>query len=120
MDYERYCEAIRKRVCQHCVDLGEEGRCTLTGDQKCGVELYLEKIIYVVHSTQSSYLSDYVNALRKHICAFCKNQNPDGTCKLRSEVDCGLDRYFALVVEAIEEVDENRLNYKPHISWGKK
>jgi hypothetical protein len=105
MDYERYRRAIRKRVCEHCIDLAEDGRCTLTGDSQCGVELYLEKIVDVIHSVHSPNLQDYVDALRKQVCAFCKNQNPDGTCRLRSEVDCGLDRYFALVVEAIEEAD---------------
>ena len=35
----------------------------------------------------------------------CKNQSPDGTCKLRNAADCGLDRYFELIIEAIEEVD---------------
>ena len=107
MDYERYRYAIRKKVCERCIDLGEDGRCTLTGDQQCGVELYLDKIIEVVHSIQSPHLQDYVKVLRERVCTSCKNQNPDGTCKLRSKADCGLDRYFALVVLAIEEVDED-------------
>lgn len=105
MDYESYRQAIRKKVCDHCIDLAEGGKCTLTGDRQCGVELYLEKIVDVVHSIKSPHLGDYVQALRNQVCAFCKNQNPDGTCRLRGETDCGLDRYFALVVEAIEEVD---------------
>ncbi|MBI1978181.1 MAG: hypothetical protein HYS55_05460 [Candidatus Omnitrophica bacterium] len=105
MDYEPYRRAISKKVCGHCIDLAEDGRCTLTGEERCGVELYLEKIVDVVHSIKSTNLADYVQALRKQVCSSCKNQNPDGTCRLRGEADCGLDRYFALVVEAIEEVD---------------
>ena len=107
MDYERYREAIRRKVCEHCIDLDEKGRCTLTGDERCGVELHLEKIVDVVHSVRSTNLGDYVRVLRERVCASCKNQNPDGTCRLRGEADCGLDRYFALVVEAIEEADLN-------------
>ncbi|MBI3999752.1 MAG: hypothetical protein HY351_03975 [Candidatus Omnitrophica bacterium] len=103
---EVYRNAIRKKVCEHCIDLSEAGHCTLTGDRQCGVELYLGKIIEVVHSIQSPHLQDYVKVLRERVCTSCKNQNPDGTCRLRSEADCGLDRYFALVVETIEEVDK--------------
>ena len=106
MDYERYRQAIAKKVCQHCIDLAEEGWCALSGDRRCGVELYLEKIVDVIHSVTSPNLQDYVNALREQVCHFCENQNPDGTCRLRSEADCGLDRYFALVAEAVEEADE--------------
>ena len=107
MDYGRYHRAIRKKVCEQCIDLTENGRCTLTGDDRCGVELYLEKMVDAVHSVYSLNLQDYVKALRERVCAFCKNQNPDGTCQLRSEADCGLDRYFAMIVEAVEEVDKS-------------
>lgn len=107
MDDERYRRAIRKRVCAHCIDLGEDGRCTLSGDRQCGVELYLDKIVDVVHAVHSQNLQDYVRVLRERVCADCKNQNPNGTCRLRAEADCGLNRYFALVVEAIEEADSD-------------
>lgn len=103
IDCERYRQAIDEKVCRHCIDLGEDGRCTLTGDQQCGVQIHLEKIVEAVHAVQSRNLEDYVKVLREKVCASCKNQNPDGTCRLRSEADCGLDRYFALIVEAIEE-----------------
>ena len=105
-DLERYRKAIRAKVCNRCIDQGEDGCCSLSGDQRCGVELYLEKIVDVVHSVRSKKLKDYVEQLRKHVCSDCKNQNPDGTCQLRSEADCGLDGYFAVVVEAIEEEDQ--------------
>jgi hypothetical protein len=105
LNNESYRQAVRWKVCAHCIDLGEDGRCTLTGDRQCGVELYLDKIVEVVHSIESTRIQDYVNALRERVCAQCKNQNPDGTCRVRRDLDCGLDRYFALVVEAIEEAD---------------
>jgi hypothetical protein len=105
MELERYQEAIRKKVCAHCVDLGEDGKCTLTRDQKCGVELYLDQIVPVVQSVRSDKLEDYVTVLRERVCSQCKNQNKDGKCQLRSNADCGLDRFFELIVEAIEEVD---------------
>src|SRR3989338_1788285 len=106
MNEEPYRRAIQKKVCEHCIDLAENGHCVLTGERQCGVELYLDKIVSIVHSVKSQNLQDYVRVLREQVCASCKNQNPDGSCRLRGEADCGLDRYFALVVEAIEEVDQ--------------
>ncbi len=108
MNLEKYRRAIHNKVCLHCITLGENGRCTLTGVDRCGVELYLEEIVQVVHSIHSPRISDYVEVLRKNICSKCQNQSPDGTCSLRNEAECGLDRYFALVVEAIEEVDQKK------------
>lgn len=105
IDCERYRQAIYEKVCRHCIDLGEDGRCTLTEDRQCGAQIHLEKIVEAVHAVHSRNLEDYVKVLREKVCASCKNQNPDGTCRLRSEADCGLDRYFALIVEAIEETD---------------
>jgi hypothetical protein len=43
--------------------------------------------------------------LRKNVCSECRHQSSDGTCSLRRSLDCGLDRYFPLVIEAIEEVN---------------
>ena len=107
LDRERYREAILRKVCEHCVDLGENGHCTLKGDRQCGVEIYLDKILDVVHSVHSDKLENYVEELRKHVCSECKNQLPDGNCQLRAAGNCGLDRFFEIVVEAIEEVDNS-------------
>ena len=90
----RYKEAILKRVCEHCVDLGADGHCTLKGENACGVELCLDKIIDVVHSVHSNKLQDYVDELRKHVCFECKNQMPDGNCSMRAAANCGIDRFF--------------------------
>ena len=105
MDIERYREAVRKKVCQKCLDLDEHGYCSLTDERECGVLLHLEMIVDVVHTAHSDKLEDYIRLLRERVCSNCKNQSPDGTCRLRSQTDCGLDRFFELIVEAIEEVD---------------
>ena len=101
-----YKDAIRKKVCVHCIDFGADGQCKLSSDRQCGVEIYLDKIIGTIRSVKSNLLQDYIEALRKNVCSECKNQNPNGTCRLRSEAECGLDRYFEMVVEAIEEVEK--------------
>ncbi|PIQ87019.1 MAG: hypothetical protein COV74_02420 [Candidatus Omnitrophica bacterium CG11_big_fil_rev_8_21_14_0_20_45_26] len=108
-DYKRYRDAVRKKVCEHCIDYDHENaHCTLTGDKHCGVELYLENIVKVVQSVKAKELAEYVKLLRETVCHDCKNQEPDGSCQLRSESECGLDRYFELIVEAIEEVDKSK------------
>jgi hypothetical protein len=105
-DFQKYREAVRKKVCQHCIDFAKEkDECALTEDERCGVEMFLEKIVEVVHFVHSDKLDDYVVVLRQKVCADCKSQSPDGICTLRTKAACGLDRYFELVVEAIEEVD---------------
>lgn len=105
MDVEKYRRAIYERVCRHCIDFGIDGKCTLPPYLKCGVELYLEKIVRAVHSVKSTKIDDYTKALRDYVCVHCRNVSADGRCRLRETLDCGLDRYFELVVEAIEEVD---------------
>lgn len=106
-ELERYRAKIREKVCGRCIDCGEDRKCTLTGERDCGVEIHLEKIIHVVRRVKSTSLSDYITALRSEVCDHCDNQKPDGSCLLRRSVDCALDRYLELVVEAIEEVDRS-------------
>ena len=105
MDYEPYRQAIKKKVCEHCVDLGEDGRCALTSDRKCGIETHLERIIDVVQVVRGGKMEDYLAVLRANVCSVCENSSPDGSCQLRIHADCGLDRFFELVIEAIDEVD---------------
>ena len=97
MDYEKYRQAIRKKVCEHCVDWGQNGRCVLASDHPCGIEIYLEKIVDVVHAVHSGNVKDYVDVLRKKVCIDCRNEKADHTCELRTAADCGLDRFFELV-----------------------
>jgi hypothetical protein len=59
-------------------------------------------MVETVLSVKSDTMEPYIDALRKNVCAHCKHQSPDGTCMFRSNIDCGLDRYFPLIVEAIE------------------
>lgn len=105
-DLGRYRDAVYRRICLHCIDLGKGGRCNLNPEQKCAVELYLPEIVKAVQSVKSPRMEDYLAVLRERICSKCKNQAPNGTCGLRNAADCGLDRYFELMVEAVEEVDQ--------------
>ena len=73
---------------------------------QCQVRRFLPEIVNIINTTQSDSIEPYVNALRKTVCVKCEHAKPDGSCEERRKIDCCLDRYFPLVVEAIEEVYE--------------
>ena len=110
-EHQEYLDAIRSRVCPVCLDSVMHGnqfvRCGLPAGRTCPVEIYLPQVIEVVESVDSWLMEDYVSALRDKVCAFCANSEGD-FCALRVQADCALDRYFALVVEAIDEVRTRR------------
>ena len=99
-----YEEAIRAKVCAHCIDRTGRGICGTQQWEDCALNRFMPQIIGIVIAVKSDSLHDYVHALRSEICVSCRD-NQDGVCGLRSSLECGLDRYFPLVVEAIEEVN---------------
>jgi len=103
-ELEKYWEAVRFKVCAKCVDSDGHGTCRLSGGEECGIKLSFPKIVETILSVQDQKLEAYVEALRNNVCASCKHQSPDGTCMIRRHVDCGLDRYFPMIVEVVEEV----------------
>ncbi len=105
MNLEPYWEAVRAKVCTHCVDADGKGNCRLSGVDQCALKEHFPLIVQVVKNVHSESLDEYVSALRDIVCAQCEHQHPDGRCAFRQGLDCGLDRYFPLVVQAIEEVD---------------
>lgn len=104
-DLQEYAAAVRNRVCPVCLDAVMHGdrfvRCGLPAGRKCPVELYLPQVIDTVESVDSWLMEDYVRVLREKVCAFCANSE-GGVCVLRLQADCALDRYFMLVIDAIE------------------
>jgi hypothetical protein len=98
-------QAVQQRVCAKCIDSDSLGNCLLTEGNACALRTYLPQIVEAVLSVQSMMLDPYVAALRSRVCSECRNQSFDATCSLRRSLDCGLDRYFPLVIEAIEEVN---------------
>ncbi len=105
MELQEYWQAIRTNVCTKCLDGDGYGNCRLDPAIECALQNYLPLIVNAVSRIESDQMDDYVRELRAIMCAQCKYQSANGYCVLRSEVDCPLDRYFPLVVEAIEEVN---------------
>lgn len=101
---DEYWQAVSAKVCVKCIDSDGQGNCRLTGIDECGLKFHFPRIIETVLSVKSDRMEPYIEALRRNVCAYCAHQSPDGKCMFRANVDCGLDRYFPLVVEAIEAV----------------
>ncbi len=102
---DKYLKALKQNVCAICVDSNEKGGCTLNEKESCAVELFLPQIIHVVHNTGSDDLKELHNKLRETVCIECRAQE-NGNCYLREDANCSLDRYFSLIAETIQKVDE--------------
>ncbi|MEK9138047.1 MAG: hypothetical protein AAB393_13050 [Bacteroidota bacterium] len=102
---QAYLEEIRARVCPKCVDGDGAGDCRISHGTECAVKRFLPQILEAVGSTYSTSMEPYELALRERVCRVCANQSPDGTCIVRNELECSLDRYFPLIVRVIEELD---------------
>jgi len=107
---EDYWQAVSTRVCVKCIDGDGNGNCRLTGSLGCGLRLHFPKIVETVLSIHSDEMEPYIEALRENVCAYCVHQSPDGRCSFRINLDCGLDRYFPLIVETIEQLQAQPKN----------
>lgn len=98
-----YLDAIKERVCNHCIDRGFEGDCRISSDKRCTIEANYDRIVKAILSTNSDRYEDYVAALRENVCENCTYGAVD-ECDDRNQVECPLDRYYPMVVEAIEAI----------------
>jgi hypothetical protein len=103
-ELEDYWDSISERVFARCVDeKNGAGNLRLVDEAQCTVKRFLPEIINIVKTVQSDRLDPYIDALHQNVCVKCESVRPDGSCGKRERVDCCLDRYFPLVVEAISQ-----------------
>jgi nucleotide-binding universal stress UspA family protein len=100
---EKYLQEIRQRVCSKCIDRTASGLCTASTFDACAINRYLPEIIDIVMTGQADDYDATVDRLRSRVCSACEQQSPDGRCDMRDDVECALDRYFPLVIEAIRD-----------------
>lgn len=96
-------ETLRQRICSVCVDRNVDGTCSLSQRHECALFDRFPRIVRAISRVDSDKIDDYVTAIREDVCVDCINQALDGSCKLREEVRCVLDRYLLLIIGAIEE-----------------
>jgi hypothetical protein len=109
MNYQEYWSVIKEKICGKCIDGDGSGNCRLDPSIDCALQQHLPFIVNVVNHIKSDKIDDYIRELRLVVCERCKYQTVNGYCALRTEVDCALDRYFPLVIEAIEDLQKNPL-----------
>ena len=109
-----YWEALQAGICVKCADGDGRGGCRIAAGRDCAMKTHLPQILEAVNSVYSSSIAPYEEQLRKKVCGVCTHQSADGTCRLRTDVECALDRYFPLIVQVLEETQlKHRLGRPP-------
>jgi hypothetical protein len=97
-----YLAEIRKTVCSRCVERPPGGPPCEPLGKRCGVEMHLPQLIDSIHQVHSNLLEPYLDHNRKAICESC--------ALLHSDIcPCPMDYLSALVVEAVEKVDQRHV-----------
>ena len=103
--YERYREAVRRRVCAVCLDGRDDGSCGLTGERSCALEELLPRVVDTIRDVRRARDDAYATAIEARVCSRCRDNDPSGRCALRREGACALAVFLPLVVAAVAEVD---------------
>ncbi|HLY16461.1 MAG TPA: hypothetical protein VKR61_04525 [Bryobacteraceae bacterium] len=96
-------ELVRQRICGVCSDRNTDGTCGLEEPGQCALFRLFPQVAAAIQATNSDHLDEYITAIRRNVCTVCTSRESDDSCGLRQEVQCALDSYLLLVVEAIEE-----------------
>ena len=94
---------VRNRICGVCTERTGEGKCGLEKPSGCALFQLFPRVAQAIQSVNSDDIRLYIDAIRRDVCSVCQDQALDGTCETRQQVNCALDAYLVLVVEAIEE-----------------
>ena len=108
---QEYWEALEQKICSKCVDGDGKGGCLIAPGRDCALKTHFPRIVAAVNSVFSPSVEPYVDRLRSEVCASCAHQSAGGSCSLRDDTECALDRYYPLIVQIIEETQlKKRLN----------
>src|ERR1039457_7190278 len=94
---------VRNRICSVCTERTNEGECGLEIPSSCALFRLFPQVAQAIQSVKSNDIQQYIEAIRRNVCSVCEEQAQDGTCESRRQVQCALDAYLLLVVDAIEE-----------------
>ncbi len=94
---------VRNRICRVCTERNIDGGCSLENPSSCALFRLFPQVAQAIQSVQSNDIHPYIEAIRRNVCSVCQDQAGDGTCETRRQVQCALDAYLLLVVDAIEE-----------------
>src|ERR1035441_2417478 len=94
---------VRDRICKVCTERTVDGQCGLEEPSNCALFRLFPQVAVAIQSVNSDDIQQYIEAIRRNVCAVCADQAGDGSCETRQQVQCALDAYLLLVVDAIEE-----------------
>jgi hypothetical protein len=94
---------VRNRICGVCTSRTVDGECGLEEPSSCALFRLFPQVAEAIQSVKSDDINTYLDAIRRNVCTICTEQARDGSCESRQQVECALDAYLLLVVDAIEE-----------------
>ena len=94
---------VRNRICKLCTERTIDGDCNLETPSNCALFRLFPQVALAIQSVESNDIQPYIDAIRRNVCSVCQDQASDGSCETRRQVQCALDAYLLLVVDAIEE-----------------
>jgi hypothetical protein len=101
---------VRERICSVCTERTTTGACGLEEPSRCALFRLFPQVAQAIQSVSSDDIHQYIEAIRANVCSVCHEQEPDGSCETRQMVQCALDAYLLLVVDAIEEATGKTFN----------
>jgi hypothetical protein len=107
---------VRGRICKVCTERTVAGECGLKEPASCALFRLFPQVAQAISSVESDDINDYVAAIRRNVCSVCEEQAPDGSCETRQQVQCALDAYLLLVVDAIEDAT-GKVFDRQSLSW---
>ncbi len=94
---------VRNRICSVCTDRTAAGECALESPSSCALFRLFPQVAQAIQSVASDDIQPYIDAIRRSVCSVCAQAEQDRYCEARQQVQCALDAYLVLVVDAIEE-----------------
>ena len=102
---EEYQETLKEFLATACMDRLDDGTCAPPKGRRCALDLNLAPIVQAVKAVKSDRLDEYAGSVRDTVCIQCINQSEHGECEVRDQMDCCLNNFMSLVVDAIDAVD---------------
>ena len=109
---------VRNRICPVCTERTAGGECGLETPADCALFRLFPDVARAIQPVQSNDIQHYIDAIRQSVCSQCADQASDGTCETRRQVQCALDAYLLLMVDAIEEATGKSFDRKPLFGAG--
>jgi hypothetical protein len=94
---------VRNRICKVCTERTVDGECGMEQPSHCALFQLFPQVAQAIQSVKSNDICQYIDAIRQNVCSVCADHAADGSCETRQRVQCALDAYLLLVVDAIEE-----------------